>query len=50
MSTRVEGRTAYVSTASEALDASFLDGIDDVVIEDNAERLKMERLLKGFAR
>lgn len=46
--TRIEGRTAYVSTASEALDAAFLEGVDDVVIEDNTERLKMERLLKGF--
>lgn len=47
---RVEGRTAYASTVSEALDAAFLEGVDDVVIEDNAERLKMERLLKGFAK
>ena len=46
--TRIEGKTAYVSTVKEALDASFLEGVDDVVIEDNIERLKMERLLKGF--
>ena len=45
---RIEGRTAYVATVKDALDASFLEGVDDVVIEANAERLKMERLLKGF--
>lgn len=48
MSARIEGRTAYVSTVAEALDASFLDGVDDVVIEDNAERLKMQRLMKAL--
>jgi len=49
MTIRVQGRTAYVSTVTEALDASFLDGVEDVVIEDNNERLKMQKLLKGFS-
>jgi len=48
VSIRIEGRTAYVGTVSEAFDASDLAGVDDVVIEDNAERLKMQRLLRGF--
>lgn len=41
-------KTAYVSTVSEALRASSLSGVDDVVIEDNDERLKMQKLSKGF--
>lgn len=48
MNIRVEGRTAYVATVADAFAASDLAGIDDVVIENNAERLKMQRLLKGF--
>ena len=48
MSIRVEGKTAYVSTVAEAFSATDLEGVDDVVIEDNAERLNMQRLLKGF--
>lgn len=43
-----ETKTAYVSTVSEALRASALSGVEDVVIEDNEERLKMQHLLKGF--
>lgn len=49
MSTRIVGRRAYVDTASEALDASILDGVDDVVISDHAEVLKLERLLRAVA-
>jgi len=45
---RIEGRTAYVQTVAEAFKATDLAGIDDVVIENNAERIKMQRLLKGF--
>lgn len=37
-----------VKTAAEALQACEWDGYTDVVITDNAERLKMQKLLKGF--
>jgi hypothetical protein len=48
MNVRIEGKTAYVQTAADALEASWLEGVDDVVIEDNMERIKLQRLLKGF--
>lgn len=44
---RVEGRTAYVQTGRAAMAVCDFD-IDDVVIEDNAERLRFTRMLKGF--
>lgn len=40
--------TIKVATVSEALTACGWDGIDDVIITDNAERIKMSKLLKGF--
>ena len=46
---RVEGRTAYVQTAKDALEVCDWDGLDDVVIEDNMERIKMQKLMKGFS-
>lgn len=47
MSIRIEGRTAYVATASEALVACEREGVDDVVIEDRLESLKMQLLLRA---
>lgn len=43
-----EGGTIRVATASEALEVCGWDGVEDVVITDNAERIKMQKLLKGF--
>jgi hypothetical protein len=48
MATRIEGTTAYVDSIVEAFEACELPGVKDVVIEDNAERLKMQRLMKGL--
>ena len=40
--------TVYVKTVAEALDVCTADGITDVVIEDNAERIKMQKLMRGL--
>jgi len=48
MSIRVEDNIAYVDTVAEALQVCDAPDIDDVVIEDNAERIKMQRLIKGL--
>lgn len=47
MSIRIEGRVAYVDTVAEALEVADQD-LDDVIIEDRAESLKMAKLIKGF--
>lgn len=45
---RIEGRTAYVQTVAEAFAASDLPNIDDVVIEDNMERIRMQKILRAM--
>lgn len=47
---RVEGGTAYVQTAAEAMQVCDHPGIESVVIEDNAERIKMQRMMRGLTR
>ena len=44
----LNGGTIQVATASEALEVCTWEGVEDVVISDNAERIKMQKLLKGF--
>lgn len=45
---RYEGRTAYVQTARQAMHVSDRPGVSYVVIEDNAERIKLNRLVKAI--
>lgn len=40
--------TIKVSTAAEALEVCDFDGITDVVITDQMERVKMQKLIRGF--
>jgi len=37
-----------VKTATEALEVCDWDGITDVVITDNAERIRMQKLMRGL--
>lgn len=48
MTIRIDGNVAHVDTVGEAFQICETPGIDDVIIEDNIERLKLQRLLKGF--
>ena len=48
MSIRIEGSTAYVSTVDEAFAVIDNPDVEDYVIEDNMERIKMLRLLKAM--
>lgn len=45
---RIEGGTAYVRTAAEAMQVCDHPGIESVVIEDNTERIKMQRMMRGL--
>ncbi len=45
---RIEGTTCYVRNGQDALAVCELPGVEDVVIEDRAESLKLARLMKGF--
>lgn len=45
---RFVGNTAYVMTVADALRVSDYPGVDFVVIEDNAERAKLNRLAKAL--
>jgi hypothetical protein len=44
----VENGAIEVKTASEALEVCTWDGVTDVVITDNAERIKMQKLIRGL--
>ncbi|ALY10833.1 hypothetical protein WILDE_49 [Arthrobacter phage Wilde] len=44
---RVEGSTGYVQTFADALSASDIP-LDDIVIEDRAQSLKAQKIIKGF--
>jgi hypothetical protein len=44
----LSGSTISVATAAEALEVCGWEGVEDVVITDNAERLKMQKMLRGF--
>jgi len=48
MTIRIEGTTAYVGTFNEAFAVIDNPEVEDFVIEDNAERIKMQRLLKAM--
>ena len=45
---RYVGNTAYVQTLSQALAVSDEPNVAFVVIEDNAERIKLNRLTKAL--
>lgn len=45
---RMDETTAYVRTASEALEVCDAPGVDFVVVEDNAERIKLQRTIKAL--
>lgn len=44
---QVDG-TAYVDSVAEALEICDAPNVTNVVIRDNAERLKLNRILRGF--
>jgi hypothetical protein len=44
---RIDGRRAYVKTAREAVAACMLD-VDDVVVEDRADALMLQKLARAF--
>lgn len=45
---RFVGNTAYVHTVADALAVSDYPGVDFVVIEEPAERVKLQRLTKAL--
>lgn len=45
---RIDNGTAYVQTVQQALEVCDQPGVDDVVIEDPDERIKLARILRGF--
>jgi hypothetical protein len=47
---RVEGVKAYVANMREAFQACDIPGVQSVVIEDNLERIKLEKIMHGFDR
>jgi hypothetical protein len=44
---RIDGRRAYVKTAREALAVCDID-IDDVVVEDRDDAMKLQKLARAF--
>lgn len=45
---RYVGNTAYVQTARQAMHVADEPNVSYVVIEDNAERIKLNRLVKAI--
>lgn len=45
---RVDGDRAYVQTCADAFAVLDVPAVEDVVIENNTERIKMGRLMKGL--
>lgn len=43
-----DGETIKVATAAEALEVCMWDGVEDVVITDDSEGIKMQKMLRGF--
>lgn len=50
MSIRIEKGIAYVDTVNEAFEAADTPGVTAVEIQDNMERIKMNKLIKGLSR
>lgn len=45
---RVDGDTAHVTTASEALEVCNFPGVEHVVVEDRAEAIKLQKMIRSM--
>ena len=42
----VDGDTAHVTTVAEAFQVCNVEGVEHVVVDDNAERIKLAKIIR----